>query len=69
MKTCHSLGGVHKLRLQDKVVQKCPLFVNLYTIENFNAGGRWSKKLESCQHSLGTAPYWLARMGQHFDQT
>ena len=29
-----------------QVVQKCPLFVNIHTIENVNGGGsgRWSKK-------------------------
>ena len=36
-----SLGGVHKLRLQEEGVggQKNRLFVNFYTIENVNGGG------------------------------
>ena len=38
-----SLGAVHKLRLQNELGdpnrQKCPLFVNIYTIENVNEGG------------------------------
>ena len=34
------------------VVQKCPLFVNVHTIANVNAGGRWSKKPKSCQLGL-----------------
>ena len=30
------------------VVQKCPLFVNVHTVENVNAaGGRWSKKSQN----------------------
>ena len=35
-----------------QVVQKCPLFFNVHTIENVNAGGRWSKNPKSCQRSL-----------------
>ena len=36
-----TLGGVHKLRLQEEGVvgQKNRLFVNHYTIENVNGGG------------------------------
>jgi hypothetical protein len=50
-----TLGGVHKLRSQDEVgrwsknVQKCPLFVNVYTVENVVGG---QKKPKSCQRSL-----------------
>ena len=36
------LAVVQKLRLQDKVERwslKCPIFVNVHTIENVNAGG------------------------------
>ena len=35
------LGGIHKLRLQEKGVgsQKWPLFVNVYKVENVNVGG------------------------------
>ena len=32
--------------------QKNLLFVNFYTIENVNGGGRWSKKDKSCKRSL-----------------
>ena len=46
-----TLGGVHKLRLQEEVgrylVQKCLVFVNVYKVENVNAGGRWSKKTKN----------------------
>ena len=49
-----SLGVAHKLRLQDGIG---PLFVNIYTIENVNAGGRWSKKSQNlvnvvCERAL-----------------
>ena len=36
--------------------QKNWLFVNFYTIENVNGGGRWSKKDKSCKSSLRTPP-------------
>ena len=45
------LGAVHKLRLQEEGVGG-RLFVNFYTIENVNGGGRWSKKAKSCKLSL-----------------
>ena len=40
------LEVIHKLCLQEEGVggQKNLLFVNFYTIENVNGGGRWSKK-------------------------
>ena len=40
-----------------QVVQKCPLFVNVHTIENVNAGGQVVKKSQNlvnvvCEHTL-----------------
>ena len=49
-----AIGVVHKLRLQEEGGRwsKNRLFVNFYTIENVNGGGRWSKKDKSCKRSL-----------------
>ena len=51
---CTKLGAVHKLRLQEEGGRwsKNRIFVNIYTIENVNGGGRWSKKAKSCKRSL-----------------
>ena len=42
------------------MVQKRPLFVNVYTIENVNAGGAGvdgQKKSKSCQRNMWTTPW------------
>ena len=46
-KIADGLGVVHKLSLQDELGGlKMSTFVNVHTIENVNAGGRWSKNIK-----------------------
>ena len=61
------LGVFHKLRLQEEGARwsKKLTFVNFYTIENANGGGRWSKKDKSfnvvCERPLMEIPYFQLR--------
>ena len=56
-----ALGVVHKLHLQDEV-GRCSknvqfLSTYVYTIENVNAGGRWSKKSQNLVKVVCERPF------------
>jgi hypothetical protein len=47
------------------VDQKCLLFVNVYTIENVNAGGRWSKKSQNLVRVVCEQPLRFTDQTKH----
>ena len=54
------LGAVYKLHLKEevsrKVVKQCPLFVNIYTLENVNAGGVGGQKSQNLYNIVCERP-------------